>query len=179
MNISTEELRLVITVGKVAVFPVVGFIAGFFVKWFLQNRKSRDELLRALAINRANAFQALWQRLILPHNIRHMKDYEIVPSEFLKGRNEELLEWYYQHANALLLSWRSTKRLFIVLDILRTESPHKEKVRKAFSSLRTALKRDCGIYTSWDAWRQLPPPRSEPWQANNTNSADAKSRAAD
>jgi hypothetical protein len=163
---SDEESKLVIALVKLAVFPVVGFIAGFFVQWFLQSRKSRDELLRALALNRANAFQALWQRSILPDDIRLMKDDDIVPREFLRKRNEELLTWYYQHANALFLSWRSTKKLFVVLDILRTEDPPKATVRDAFSSLRTALKRDCGIYTAWDAWRQLPTPRSEPWPAN-------------
>ena len=166
MNMSDQELKLVIAVVNVVVFPIVGFLAGFFVKWFLQSRKSRDELLRALAPTRASAFQALWQRSVLPDDMRLMAKDDIVPTEFLRTRNEELLIWYYQHANALFLSWRSTSRLFRVLDVLRNNAPRKAQVDRAFSYLRTALKRDCGIYTAWDAWRQLPAPRPEQWTAN-------------
>lgn len=166
MSISDEELRLAIAIIKIAVFPVVGFIAGFFVTWFLQSRKSRDELLRALAPDRASAFQALWQRIALPDEIRLMKENEIVPDEFLKRSNEDLLSWYNEHANALFLSWTSTKKLFEVFDILRSKKPLKGTVDKVLSSLRTAMKRDCGIYSAWNAWRQLPTPRPQPWPAN-------------
>ncbi len=165
METSAKELQLVFTILKVVIFPIVGFLAGFFMKWFLQSRKSRDELLRALATDRAKAFQSLWKYSILPGHIRRMKDDDIVPNEFLRERNGELVDWYYSQANALFLSWKSTRSLFAVLDLLRTENPSKEMVRKAFSSLRTALKRDCGIYSAWAAWRQLPTPRFEPWSA--------------
>lgn len=173
MQMSAEELQLVFTILKVAVFPVVGFLAGFFVKWFLQSRKSRDELLRALAANRATAFQALWKHSILPDYIRRMKEDDIVPNEFLRKRNKELMDWYYAQANALFLSWKSTRSLFKAIDLLRSENPSEARVRKAFSSLRTALKRDCGMYSAWTAWRQLPTPRPEPWPANQAVQADA------
>jgi len=165
MVMTEEELKLVIGFFNVLIFPVVGFLAGFFVKWFLQSRKSRDELLRALATNRAEAFQALWQRTVLPNEIRQMKSEEIVPQEFLRKKDADLLEWYYQCANALFLSWRSTERLFVVLDILRSPEPFKGHLEKALSSLRTALKRDSGMYTAWDDWRQLPTPRRASWPA--------------
>jgi hypothetical protein len=44
-----EEAKAVAVFLKLIVFPVIGFVAGFFMKWFLQSRKSHDELLRELS----------------------------------------------------------------------------------------------------------------------------------
>ena len=162
MVMTDEDMKLVIAFAKWIVFPMVGFLAGFFVQWFLQSRKSRDELLNALAIERATAFQKLWQCTVLPEDIRRMKGEAIIRQEFLREKDGELHAWYYGRANALLLSWRTTRRLFEVWDVLRSDYPFKGRVEKAFSRLRTGLKRDCGIYTGWNAWRRLPAPRPRP-----------------
>jgi len=38
---------------RLVLFPAAGFLAGFAAQWFLQARRSRDELVRALASERA------------------------------------------------------------------------------------------------------------------------------
>lgn len=160
LALTAEEWRIIAAIVRLLILPAVGFVAGFVTKFYLQDRKSRDELLRALAPDRAAAFQALWQKIALPEEIRGLARTDDVPKEYLQTLNEELLHWYHDHAHALFLSWKSTKCLFLVFDLIRDEKAvTKGVLDRRLSKVRTSLKRDCGIYTSWNAWRQLPSPR--------------------
>ncbi len=164
----TDELNMLMTVLKFVIFPVVGFAAGFCVKWFLQDRKARHDVVKELADKRAEAFIDLWKKTTLPVEIRSLDKGSVVPDDFLKGANDELGLWYYDEAGALFLSWRATQAFLDLLDTLRSERPGKKAVVDAFSRLRTHLKQDCGIYTEWDSFRKLRRPRESPWPADNS-----------
>src|SRR5262249_22037319 len=68
---------------KYIVLPAMGFFAGFFVKWFLQERKSRDEPVEALASPRADALRELWAITTLRPEIALLKEDEPVPFDVL------------------------------------------------------------------------------------------------
>jgi hypothetical protein len=164
-----EEL-LKLDVAKLIILPVIGFFAGFAYKWFLQERKSRDELAHALATERAKKLHDLWSITSRP-KIETLKDKDVVDPELLKEANEAILKWYREDAGALFLSWRATDLLFRVLDVLRRKGTvRKRDVRKAVSALRTRLKYDCGFYSYWDVERQLkdPKPMPDAWSSQDT-----------
>ena len=164
-----DDLKIIAAILKYVLFPVIAFVAGFFVKWFLQSRKSREELLQALAPQRAEVLKALW-KLTTP--------FACAPEEqtTLMRRTEAdvaFRKWYFEEAGALFLSWRTTKRYFNAIDCLRDPASDPEALRLNFSRLRTALKRDCGIYTWWNGWRQLRAPRAPLEAPNQRPPADA------
>lgn len=76
-----EELHLLAVLAKYILLPVIAFFAGFIAKWFLQERKSRDELLEALASPRAEALRELWAITTLRPKIASLKEGVAVPSD--------------------------------------------------------------------------------------------------
>lgn len=161
-----EELKLLAVLIKYILLPVAGFFAGFIAKWFLQERKSRDELLEALAEPRAKALCELWGITTLRPEIASLKDGVKVPSDLLRRANAEIMEWYTQKGGALFLSWQATYLVFRLLDALRDENIQRRDLETAVSALRTRLKQDCGIYSYWEARRSLIRPRPSPWPLN-------------
>ena len=162
---SEEELNIIATILKLIVFPAIGFAAGFLTKWFLQAKKSRDELLRELSPKRVEKLSDLWE-LTTP--------FAKCPQEQTKlGRRIELdakfREWYFNNSGAMFLSWKGTKRYFKAIDTLRDVKSSPKQLKDMFSLLRTELKHDCGIYTRWNCLRQLPAPREPLDTANKTN----------
>lgn len=151
-----DDLKVIAAILKYALFPVIAFAAGFFVKWFLQSRKSRGELLQALAPQRAEALKTLW-KLTTPFDCAPEKHTTLIRRT---QADVAFRNWYFEEAGALFLSWRSTKRYFNAIDCLRDPASDSRALKLKFSLLRTALKRDCGIYTCWNGWRQLPAPRA-------------------
>ena len=156
-----EELYLLKAFVKFILLPTIAFFAGFFVKWFLQQQKSRDELIQALAPARAEALRNLWKITTLPPEIRSLANDDPVPAAFRDKRNAEIMEWYTE-AGALFLSWRATDLLFRLLDALRNKDIRSEDLEKAVSALRTGLKYDCGFLSYWDVKTKLEGPRRPP-----------------
>jgi len=157
-----DDLKVIAAILKYVLFPAIAFTAGFFAKWFLQSRKSRDELLKEIALQRANVLRELW-KLTTP--------FERTPEEqttLVRRTQADIAfrNWYYEEAGALFLSWETTKLYFNAIDCLRDPASDSAALKRKFSQLRTALKRDCGIYTWWSGWRQLPAPRA-PLEAAN------------
>ena len=148
---------------RLAVLPGIGFLAGFGAQWLLQERKSRDELVRALAGERAEALRKLWEITALPAAISMLAEGALVPERLRELLDRQILDWYTKQAGALFLSWHSTQLLFRLLHHLRDDQTRKGELEKAVSALRSRLKLDCGIYTASEARRELKRPRPPPW----------------
>jgi hypothetical protein len=152
-----DFLKLGLT--QLIILPVIGFFAAFGYKWFLQDRKARDELMHALVPDRVKALRELWRITSRPEIEALKGDEDVVPPVLLKEADAAIMEWYRKEAEALFLSWHATDRLFRVLDVLRRDGIiTKGDVKKAVSALRTRLKYDCGFYSYWDVIRRLKAP---------------------
>jgi hypothetical protein len=150
---------------RLVLFPAAGFLAGFAAQWFLQARRSRDEMVRALASERAAAVRALWAITTLPGDIAALDPAAEVPVAARQRLNGSIVEWYTAGGGALYLSWDATQRVFELLDTLRSDEPRKSQLEERISALRTRLKHDCGIYTKSETGRPLKRPRPSPWKA--------------
>jgi len=160
-----DELHLLAAISKYIFLPATGFIAGFLAKWFLQERKARDDLIEALSSSRADALRELWAITTLRPEIVSLKEGVPMPLDLLRKTNAEIMNWYTQKGGALFLSWHATQLVFQLLDTLRDDHVQKSQLEKSVSLLRSRLKRDCGIYSFWEQKRQLKRPRPSPWPA--------------
>lgn len=134
---------------------IIAFAVGFLVQWFLQAKKSRDELLRELSAPRAAALQNLW-KLTTPFACTTKEPLSL---QQRREADKNFRKWYFEQSGALFLSWSTIKHYFEAIDCLRDPASTDSALELAFSRIRTALKRDCGIYGSWSGWRRLAPPR--------------------
>ena len=91
-----EEVQILTVVTKYVLLPAIGFMAGFAAKWYLQDRKSRDELLQALASQRADALRELWAITTLQPEITALKNDVAVPTDLREIANANIMEWYTQ-----------------------------------------------------------------------------------
>jgi hypothetical protein len=160
--VALEASSTALEIAKLVVLPVIGFMAGFAAQWLLQKRKSRDELLRALAEPRAAALCKLWELTTLPSEITRLTDDAELPHEVRASLDSAIVGWYTKQAGALYLSWPATQIVFRLLDCLRARESHKSQVEAAVSALRSQLKYDCGIYSASDLRRKLERPRGLP-----------------
>ena len=120
---------------KLVLLPALGFLAGFAAQWMLQERKSRDELLRALAERRADALCRLWELTTLPVEVVALGAAAEVPAFLREHMDHSILDWYTKQAGALFLSWPATQHLFRLLDRLRSEATHKAALESEVSAL--------------------------------------------
>ena len=111
---------------------------------FLQEEKSRDEFLNAIAEPRVLAYAALWE---ICKQVRFAKDEEITDRD-RKEYDRQLDEWYWKDGGAMFLSWTASRQLIKARNALRDGDRDTEYIKKAFSTLRTELKYDCGIVSS-------------------------------
>jgi AcrR family transcriptional regulator len=158
-----DTAQVALEVVKALILPAIGFVAGFAAQWILQARKSRDELVRALAEQRAEALRKLWEITTLPVELAALGASAEMPIDRREQLDRSILEWYTKQAGALFLSWSATQLLFRLLDLLRAEHTRKPELESAVSALRSRLKLDCGIYSASEARRQLSRPRPPPW----------------
>jgi hypothetical protein len=149
---------------RLLVFPVVGFLAGFAAQWLLQARRSRDELVRALAGERAAALRQLWAITTLPREITSLAPDAAVGESARQRLNTAIVDWYTAGGGALYLSWHATQRVFDLLDGLRTDETRRSALEGLVSALRTRLKYDSGIYERAETRRPLRRPRPSPWE---------------
>lgn len=159
---SEEEINIAVTILKMIVLPVLGFAAGFLTKWFLQAKKSRDELLRELSPKRVEKLTDLWE-LTMPF-AKSPQEQSILERRI--ESDTKFREWYFTKSGALFLSWEGTKRYFNAIDTLRDVDSSPIQLKEKFSRLRSELKHDCGIYTRWNRNKQLTAPR-EPLETAN------------
>ena len=150
-------------------WPALGFLAGFAAKWVLQERKSRDELARALATERAAALRRLWDITTIPADVTRLGDKAAVVEAVRERSNAAILAWYTAEGGALFLSWTATQHLFDLLDLLRAPAVQVADLDKAVSALRTRLKLDCGMTTPAESRRQLRRPRPSAWPPSGSD----------
>jgi hypothetical protein len=162
-HMAYDSTQIFLDAARLVVLPGIGFLAGFGAQWLLQERKSRDELVRALAERRAEALRKLWEITALPAAISMLAEGAVVPEHLRERLDKLILDWYTKQAGALFLSWHSTQLLFRLLHQLRDDQTRKGELEKAVSALRSRLKLDCGIYTASEARRELKRPRPSPW----------------
>lgn len=158
-----EASSTALEIAKLVLLPAIGFLAGFGAQWLLQARKSRDELLGALAEPRATALCKLWELTTLPSEITRLSEDAEVPRRVRARLDSAIVEWYTKQAGALYLSWPATQIVFRLLDSLRTVTSPKSQIEAAVSALRSQLKYDCGIYSASQLRRKLERPRGSPW----------------
>lgn len=163
----TEEMtHLLGSVLKLVLIPGGAFAFGFLAQFLLQKSKSRDELVRALAEERAIALQLLWKITTLPEEITKLEQFVEIPSTVRQRLNDEIINWYTTQGGALYLSWRATQLLFDLLDALRSEDANRSGLEDNVSRLRTQIEVDCGIYSLGESRRKLKRPKPAPWTAN-------------
>jgi hypothetical protein len=136
---------------------VVVLLAAFFLNLVLQRSKLRGEAANELAGKRADAYIALWKSLAA---VRPLEKEEVTPARAAEIE-EALVDWYHEQANALYMSWGAARRYMKLRQALQQEPIDSDLLRKRVSALRTQLKVDCGVYSSWDAIRRLPKPKEE------------------
>ena len=175
---SIDTAQALVELAKLVLLPALGFLAGFAAQWLLQERKSRDELLRALAEKRADALCRLWELTTLPVEVTALTATADLPGTVREQLDRPIVDWYTKQAGALYLSWPATQQLFRLLDLLRSEGTHKANLESAVSALRSRLKLDCGIYSYSEAKRDLARPRPAPWTANRSIEPTAPGGAA-
>ena len=64
-------------------------------------------------------------------------------------------KWYYASGNALFLSWKAMDAYVLATGLLIKTDVSDDAVRKAFSDLRTQMKKDMDVYTSDEATSQV------------------------
>lgn len=149
---------------RLLLFPVIGFLAGFAAQWLLQARRSRDELVRALAGERAAALRQLWAITTLPREISSLGPDDAVGEAARQRLNAAIMDWYTTGGGALFLSWHATQRVFDLLDGLRSDETRRTALEERVSALRTRLKYDSGIYQRAETRQRLRRPRPSPWE---------------
>jgi len=150
------EQHFEMTVADQALLVTITLGAGYVFNWLLAMKKARDSALQEISRHRVRAFVELWKILA---NLPAQRTPKLDDTMLKKDLNEKLTKWYYEQSGAMYLSWWGTRRLFRIFNLLRNSNSDYEKLRKAFSRLRTQLKRDVGVYSWVAAWRQLKPPR--------------------
>jgi len=148
----TFENELLITIVDKLLIGILVLIVGFWFKARLERLKGQLQLGRAIAPKRASAYGELWQ---LTEPLSPSRPDEISLEEREKLR-ETLTSWYYDKGNALYLSLNASDLFLKGRRLLAKESTARAKeVTDAFSSLRTQMKVDIGVYSDKDAKVQL------------------------
>jgi hypothetical protein len=162
-----------ITILEKGLLLIVGAMLGFFFNWLIQKKKTkdqqrlqdqrlidelqlqkqtaRDEFVTAISESRVEAYVELWK---FTERVKYATK-EVIPKDRRKELFHHLVKWYYEDAGAMFLSFNATARFNEARQKLCNSSSSDEEVREAFSSLRTELKFDCGIYSLDEKDKQL------------------------
>lgn len=143
MSLSEQIILALVDKGLLA---LVVAAVGHYLNTLLQKHRARDEFLVAIAASRVEAYKELWKLT---------EQLKIADIEKVRQKLEtDLEDWYYDNAGALFLSFNAADKFFRAKESL--DNQNIGDVKKAFSSLRTELKYDCGIYSSQEKSKQLP-----------------------
>jgi hypothetical protein len=120
----------------------------------LEEIKSRYAKQVALTESRVSAYKDLWERtsILSPRG----------KLELDKGQLDEVFKdlriWYYEKGNAMHLSASTTNDFLKGLEYLEQEpsADNLSLIKKIFSSLRTHIKEDLGVYDKSDVSAKLP-----------------------
>lgn len=132
---------------------VLILIVAYWLNNRLENLKGSLSFQTALAPQRTAAYQVLWVKTgpLTPRDVKSL-DVSAAKDACFK----DLRAWYYEQGNAMYLSLEAADLFLAGLKLLeRTEISAKE-IREHFSSLRTQLKVDLGVYTRADEKVRIP-----------------------
>ncbi|QIB65715.1 hypothetical protein [Kineobactrum salinum] len=132
---------------------VIMLIAAYWLNHRLETFKGALSFQTALAPERTAAYQMLWEKTepLTPREVAELDVSTAKGSCF-----EDLRDWYYKNGNAMYLSLNAADLFLGGLKLLERTEASAEEIKDHFSSLRTQLKVDLGIYTKADAKVQIP-----------------------
>ena len=140
----TFEQQLTITLVDTLLSGALLLIAGFLLNAALERRKASDELKKAVALERVNAYRELWKLSI--------KQLDGTSRQELRN---EFAKWYGE-GGALFLSFNAARHFFKAKKMLADDSTNASEIRSVLSRLRTELKHDCGTYGRKEADTRIP-----------------------
>jgi len=133
---------------------ILVLIIGYWLNQRLETFKGSLAFQTALAPKRSAAYETLWEKteLLTPREVATLDVSAAKGSCF-----EDLRNWYYDKGNAMYLSLDSADLFLRGLKLLEcADQVSAEEIKAHFSSLRTQLKVDLGVYTRADAKVQIP-----------------------
>jgi len=132
---------------------LLGLVAGYLLNRRIETLKGGLAYRTALAPKRTNAYEALW-KLTEPLAPRRVSDLDVSAAK--GGCFADLRRWYYNGGNAMYLSLDAADLFLQGLELLESDHVRAEKTVELFSSLRTQLKVDLGVYSRKDARTRIP-----------------------
>ena len=132
---------------------VIVLTVAYWLNHRLEILKGSLSFQTALAPNRTEAYQTLWEKTerLTPREVRSLDVSTAKGSCF-----EDLRDWYYKNGNAMYLSLDAADLFLGGLKLLERTDVSAEEIKNHFSLLRTQLKVDLGVYTKADAKVQIP-----------------------
>jgi hypothetical protein len=152
MNLADSVLLAIVDKLLIGVLILV---FGFWLNARLEKLKGQIALQNAVAPNRGAAYEKLWA---LTEDLSPRG-----PLELSRDKCQELLnalrKWYYENGYAMYVSLDAADLVLkglAVLERSEEEQFEPQEAKRAFSSLRTQLKVDMGVYTPAEANMQIP-----------------------
>ena len=133
-----EQLR--ITLLDKGLLAAILALAAFALNWLLEERKARNELLKAISLQRVDAYKKLWALL----EAVKASDKAEIPNAEKERLAVALTTWYYEDGGGLFLSRAAADQCFAARRLLEAHTVS-AVIRVRFSELRSQLKYDCGI----------------------------------
>jgi hypothetical protein len=143
-----EQLR--ITLLDKGLLATILALAVFALNWLLEKRKARNELLKAISLQRVDAYKKLWELL----EAVKASDKAEIPKSEKKRLAVALTDWYYKDGGGLFLSYAAAGQCFAARRLLKAHAASAD-IREGFSKLRSQLKYDCGIQSRREKKRPL------------------------
>ncbi len=144
---------IILAVVDKLLIAVIVLLVGFWLNRKLERFKGGLSFQTALAPNRTQAYQGLWA-MTEPLSPRDIKSLDV---SVAKGRSlQQLRDWYYKNGNAMYLSLDAADLFLRGLQLLERPAVSAKEIKDHFSSLRTQLKVDLGIYGRSEARIKLP-----------------------
>ena len=147
----TFNQTLFVTVLDKAIIGGLLLVAGFWLNRSIELFKSQLEFRKQTAVAREAAYRRLWALTqIFSPSIR-----TDLPTEHRDEVALSLRSWYYTDGNGIYLSRTAADLFFKARDLLKQPDEDADRIRHAFSALRTQMKLDVGVYDTADAQTQI------------------------
>jgi len=143
VNAMTFNQQLIITIIDKGLLAIVLAIVGYVFQSLLARQQAQYSIRQALAPMRSTAMKNLWSKT---EKVKFSSTQLLTPDD-RKSFYDELTKWYYEEGGAMYLSHTAAGLFMIARGKLGDSTVDEERVRGAFSELRTQLKVDSGIYT--------------------------------
>jgi hypothetical protein len=141
------DQQVMVTLLDKGLLALIVVLATYGLNSLLEQQRAKAGLEQALASDRAAAYGQLWSKTDrLAVSKQAPLSFDARTAIF-----EELTAWYYDEHGALYLSHAATSQFLSARRQLKDRNIDDKTLRDSFSTLRTQLKADCGIYTRREA----------------------------